>query len=346
MNSRNRVKDVFEGRKIDRFPMWYGADPQTTENVAKHLGVDGEESVLRHLGIDFRTIRPRYIGPTLAKYPDGSFETVWGIRRGGLYYGHALNHPLEDAKTIKEIERYRWPDPEDWTVSHTLDEIDQYEGYCLIGGDWSPFFHDVAELFGMETLFTNMFYNPKVVEAAIEHCIAFYLETSQNMFELAGDKLDIFFFGNDFGSQKSLLFSPEMWRRFFRQPLKKFIELGDHYGLKTVLHSCGSVYEIIPDLIDMGLNGLNPIQISAANMAPEKLQQEFGKNLVFFGGIDVQTLLTFGTEKQVRKETRRIISVLGANRKYILAPAHDYLLPEVPPENIVAMYDESLTLGS
>lgn len=322
--------------------MWYGADPQTTKNIARYLRLDGEEAVLRYLNIDFRTIRPRYIGPILATYPDETYDTVWGIRRGGLYYGQALNHPLEDVKTVKEVENYKWPEAKYWDVSHARGEAEQYKEYCLIGGAWSPFFHDVTELFGMETLFTNMVYNPKVAEAAIDHCLNFYLETSQGMFELVGDKLDIFFFGNDFGSQQSLLCSPQMWRHFFGPALKKLIELGHRYGLKTALHSCGSVYECIPDLIEMGLDILNPIQISAGNMTPEKLQREFGKDLVFFGGIDVQNILTFGTGREVRVETKRIMSILGANHKYILAPAHDYLLPEIPPENIVVMYEEGL----
>ncbi|NOZ64863.1 MAG: hypothetical protein GXO71_08115 [Caldiserica bacterium] len=337
MNAKKRALSVFEGIKLDRFPMWYGADEKTSANIMKLLGIKEEEHLLRALGIDFRTIRPRYIGPPLTQYEDGSVDTVWGIRRGGAYYGQALNHPLSGAESVKDIEEFSWPNPAEWEVEQ---EAEKYQDFCLIGGAWSPFFHDVSELFGMEEMFVKMVLHPDVVEAACEKCVEFYQDQSRRMFELAGDLLDMFFIGNDFGSQNGLLCSPEMWRRFFAPGIKAMIDLGHQYKLKVALHSCGDIHEILPDLIDMGLDAINPIQVSAAHMDPVKLKKEIGKDIVFFGGIDIE-ILRRGTEEDVRRETRRIIEILGEDNRYIVAPSHDYLLPEIPAKNIVAMYEEA-----
>jgi len=340
MNSKKRALSVFEGVKSDRFPMWYGADAETSSNIMKLLGIDEEEQLPPALGIDFRTIRPRYIGAPLARHEDGSMDTIWGIRRGGCYYGQALNHPLSGAETVEEVEKFPWPDPAEWEVDHVVEEAEKYEDFCLIGGAWSPFFHDVSELLGMEEMFIKMAMNPSVVEAACERCVEFYQDQSRRMFELAGDLLDIFFIGNDFGSQNGLLCSPDMWRRFFAPGTKAMIDLGHRYGLKVALHSCGDIHEILPDLIDMGLDVINPVQVSAAHMDPVKLKMEYKERIVFFGGVDVE-ILRCGTEEDVRGETRRIIEILGEDNRYIVAPSHDYLLPEIPAENIIAMYDEA-----
>lgn len=119
------------------------------------------------------------------------------------------------------------------------------------------------------------------------------------------------------------------------------LELAHRYDIKAVLHSCGDIHEIIPDLIDVGFDALNPIQVSASNMDPVVLKREFGKDIVFFGGIDENEVLAYQREEQVRAETRRIIDILGNDGRYIVAASHDYLLPEVPARNICAMYDEA-----
>ena len=347
MNHKQRVMAAIDGQPVDRFPMWYGADPETTAMVAEYLGVSNdEESVLQALDIDFRTVRPVYTGPELKLHPDGSRDSIWGIRRGGTYYGQALNHPLEAAQSIEDIESYPWPGVADWDVKSVRRQAEEYsKEYAVMGGAWSPFFHDVAELFGMENMFIQMAESPEMVEAAVEKCMEFYLELSRMMFEEMADEIDIFFFGNDFGAQTGLLCSPAMWRKFFGPSVKAMIELGHKYGLKTALHSCGSIREVIPDLIAMGLDIINPIQNTAAGMDTEELQKEFGKDIVFFGGIDVQHILCDGTPDRVRQEVIRQSDILGRDGRYILAPAHDYLLPDIPAENIAAMYQAGVELA-
>ena len=341
---RSRVKSLFDGQFIDRFPMWYGAHPETTGNLMKYLGAVDEEDMLRKLDVDFRTVRPKYIGTVGNKYPDGSVDSsIWGVERDGAFCGQAITHPLENAETVADVEKHPWPRVEDWEAKSIRPTAEEYsKQYAVMGGTWSPFFHDVAEMFGMETMFIKLVEKPAVVETAIHKCVQFYLGISERMFQEMQDSLDVFFIGNDFGSQRGLICSPHMWRRYFGPGIKAMVDLGHKYGLKTALHSCGSIRSIIPDLIDMGLDIINPIQVNSADMNPEELQQEFGDDIIFFGGVDVHHILSKCSVAEVKAETKRIMDIFSKGKGYILAASHDYLLPEVPPENIAAMFQTGI----
>lgn len=341
MKSKERFQSIINGKIADRFPMWYGGDEKTTEQIKEYLGAKDEDDALYNkIGIDFKTFRPKYIGKEFKKNDDGSWDTVWGIKRGGYFGGQALNHPLEKAETVNDINKYKFPNPDEWDVVISDEEYEKAKDYCIIGGAWAPFFNDATELLGMEKFFVDMFFNPELINAVLEKCFEFYYEQSYKMFEKNPNKIDILFFGNDFGTQRGLMMSPDMWRRFFKKYIIKMAELAHKNNAKAALHSCGDIHEIIPDLIDAGIDILNPIQVNAENMNPEKLKREYGKDLIFFGGIDIN-ILAKGSEELVRKETRKIIDILGRDGRYIVAASHDYLLPEIPAKNIVAMYDEA-----
>lgn len=341
MNSKERVRGSFTGHNFDRLPMWYGAEPGTTVNMIKHLNVSSEEELMQELSIDFRTIRPRYIGPELKRWEDGRFETYWGLVRGGGFWGIALNAPLEQAQTTDDINGlYTFPKTEWFDAAFTGEDKKLAEQYCIIGGMWSPFWHETLELFGLEKMFENMYDNPALVEAVIERVIDFNYDITKEAFEVNKGLIDVFWFANDFGTQCNLIMNPQMWRKYFKPGTRKLAELGHQYGVKVAMHSCGDVHEIIPDLIEIGIEILNPIQPTAANMDPVHLKKEYGKDLIFFGAIDVTEILNHGSPEDVRRETRRIIDILGYDGKYIIAPSHDLMMEEIPPENIAAMYNE------
>ncbi|MGI6777318.1 MAG: uroporphyrinogen decarboxylase family protein [Acetivibrionales bacterium] len=347
MLSKERGLGPFKSEKLDRFPMWYGGAPETTKNIMELIGAKTEnEALYEILGIDYKTVRPKYIGAPFKQFDDGTIENEWGIRRGGMHWGQALNHPLSDAESVRDIEKYKFPNPDDWDVKISDDEMKDAEGFCLIGGTWAPFFHDAAELMGMEKFFIEMYENPAMVEALVQKCFEFYYEVNIRTFKANHGAIDFYFMGNDFGSQKGLLMSPDMWRKFFKPRLAKMVELAHRNGAVAALHSCGDIHEILPDLIDIGLDAINPIQVYAANMDPEELKREYGKDIVFFGGIDENIILRVGSEDEVRKETRRIIDILGCDGRYIVAASHDYILPEIPAKNIVAMFDEAKKYGT
>jgi uroporphyrinogen decarboxylase len=333
---------------MDRFPMWFGGAPEVLKNIRAATGASSEDKALYDIiGIDYKTIRPHYAGRELERFDDGTWMTEWGIRRGGLHYGQALTHPFTTDSTVADVESYgAYPEPDDFIVNYTDEEIAWAKDYCLIGGVWAPFFHDSTELMDMEDFFLQLYLEPKVCEAIIERCFSFYYELDRRTFEANPGQIDMYFIGNDFGSQRALLISPDMWRQFYKPYMKKLIGQAKDNGCVTAIHSCGDIHDIIGDLIEIGVDAINPIQVGAENMDPETLVREYGADCVFFGGIDENEILQYGTEDEVRAETRRIIDTLGKHGRYIVAASHDYLLPEIPAKSIIAMYDEAKLYGT
>jgi uroporphyrinogen decarboxylase len=185
-----------------------------------------------------------------------------------------------------------------------------------------------------------MYTHPDIVHAVTYHVVDFYLEGNRRFFEVAGDLMDGFFFGNDFGTQLDLLISPEHFDNFVFPYFRELTELGHEYGYQVILHSCGSIYKVIPKLIDMGVDALHPLQAKAADMDAETLSREFKGKIAFMGGIDTQDLLVNGTPKQVEADVRRVKDLLGPS--LIVSPSHEAVLPNVPPENIEAMAKATL----
>jgi uroporphyrinogen decarboxylase len=343
--SKKRGLAPFKGIKTDRLPMWYGGAPETTQNIIDALGAkDEDEALYDILGIDYMTFRPSYVGPAMKTFEDGSVDSIWGIRRGGYFYGQALNHPLADIETAKEAECYEWPDVKLWDCKISEADFEHAKNYCIIGGTWAPFFHDAIELLGMERFFIEMCEKSPIPEIIVEKCANVYYELTKKAFEQNPGMIDFQFIGNDFGSQRSLLMSPAQWRGLFKPQLKRFTELAHRNGAFAGVHSCGDIHEIIPDLIEIGFDAINPIQVSAEHMDPTQLKQEYGRDVVFFGGIDENEILRNNTPNEVREETRRMIEILGSDGRYIVAASHDFLLPEIPAINIIAMYEEAAKL--
>jgi uroporphyrinogen decarboxylase len=347
MNHKERGLAPFKNVEIDRFPMWIGAASEVFANIRSLLGVStDDESIYDILGIDYKTIRPAYNGKPLETYDDGSWMTEWGVVRAGLHWGQAVTHPLEGAETVAEVEAWKGrPDPKDFIYKFSSEQDEWIKDYCVIGGTWAPFFHDSVEVMDMEEFFIKLYTHPAVAEAIIVKCFEFYYELDRLTFEANPGKIDMYFIGNDFGSQRALLMSPDMWRKFYKPYIAKLIEQAKSYGCVTAIHSCGDIHEIIGDFIEIGVDAINPIQIGADNMRPEDLIAKYGADCVFFGGIDENVVLQYGTEEEVRAETRRIIDILGKYGRYIVAASHDYLLPEIPARSIVAMFDEAKRYG-
>ena len=176
--------------------------------------------------------------------------------------------------------------------------------------------------------------NPELVEALTEKVTDFYVEANEIFFKGLGDRADVMFFGNDFGTQLDLFISPELFRKFVLPSFKRLIAVGKKYNKKIMLHSCGSIYRIIPDLIDAGVEILHPIQAQAAGMSADCLKQ-YKNDLAFVGGIDAQTFFVNATPEEIKKEVHRVKSILGPN--IVVSPSHEEILPNVPAANILAM---------
>ena len=196
---------------------------------------------------------------------------------------------------------------------------------------------DSYRLHGFENFLYNIAANPNLIKTLIDKVTDVYLNLNEAYFSELKGKFDVWFFGNDFGSQDGLLISPHMWHEFFYENIKQLVSLAKSYGLRVMMHSCGAITDIIPFLIEAGIEILDPIQITAKNMEHSLLADRFGGKIVFHGGIDTQNILPNGTAEQASEHALEIINILGKYNGYIFAPSQ-LLGPDIPVENILAAY--------
>jgi uroporphyrinogen decarboxylase len=330
-NPREKVMDVFNKKSDGMGTMWTGhPNDQTIPIYAKAWGIEAtREAIYTFLDDDCRWIRT----DTAYNHPNGDpmFDTLYKM---GNRTTLGQKGCFADAQSIADIEKYPWPDPDYFDFDQIYTEIDKFQDKAVFTGAWSPFFHLVADFFGMENYFIKMYDDPSLVHAVTERIIDFYVQANERFFSKLGNKADIMFFGNDFGTQLDLLISPENFRVFVLPYFKRLISTGKKHGMKILLHSCGSIYRIIPDLIDAGVDAIHPIQAGAKGMDAKSLSR-FKNDIAFVGGIDAQSFFVYSTPEQIREEVLRVRDILGPN--IIISPSHEEILPNIPPENILAM---------
>ncbi len=341
MTSKERVAAVFAHKEPDKVPRWCGASPEFWEKAKQHIGTAQDEELNLRFGDDFRRVYSVYRGPEHQLSAGATWCSPFGVERIGIGYGQPTSHPLADARTPADIEAYSWPDP-DWAdISTIREQAAPHKGsYAILGGEWSPFWHDAIDLVGHENLYYMMCDYPAAVEALFEKITDYYWEVTRRTFEAAGESIDIFFIGNDFGSQTGPLIGLEWFRTFILPSLKRLINLGHFYDKKVMMHSCGGFRQLIPTMIDAGLDGLHALQPDCTGMEPAGLKRDFGKDIVLNGAVDSHRVLIDGASTQfVREETRKILEVMKPGGGYICAASHDYILDETPVENVLAMFD-------
>jgi uroporphyrinogen decarboxylase len=217
---------------------------------------------------------------------------------------------------------------------------ERYCDYAIVIGWWSNVFSTCCDLFGMQKFLLNMHMNPELTHAVVERITDFFLEVNRRMFDAVGGKADIFYMWDDIAHQNGLFMKPELWREYFKPSYARLYGLAKKFNLKIMHHICGAIRPLIPELIELGLDILDPVQVRSPGMSPDELKAIYGSKLSFRGAVDVQQTLPFGTADQVREEVRERIRILGEGGGYILASSHT-LLMDVPIENILAMYDEA-----
>jgi uroporphyrinogen decarboxylase len=178
--------------------------------------------------------------------------------------------------------------------------------------------------------------NPPFIDAVVERTADAFIEQNDAYFAACADDVDIYFFGSDFGTQRSLFISPNMYRRFFKPHMQRIVQHAKRYGVHAMYHTCGAVTEIIPDLIETGVDALDPVQVSALGMEPANLAAKFGGRIAFHGGISIQKLLPCASAEEVYETTLETIRALGPSG-YIAGP-DQYMIGDIPTENIAAMY--------
>ena len=329
MTSRERVKTIIAGEKPDRCGFWLGNPHEETWPILfKYFGTNDKEELRQKLGDDFRWINPTYIS---YKHPDEKLIFDTQPKSSNLSAAGVFS----DCDSIQEVDDFEWPNYDYLDFSETIKQLNNLGDFYRASGTWGPFFHDLCNFFGMEEYFVRMYTHPEIVHAVTRHVVDFYLEANRRYYDLVGDKIDGFFFGNDFGTQFGLLIKPEHFNEFVFPYFKELTEQAHQYNYQVILHSCGSIYEVIPRIIELGADALHPLQAKAANMDAETLARDFKDKIAFVGGVDTQDLLVHGTPGEIKKEVKRIKDILGPN--LVVSPSHEALLPNVPPENVLAM---------
>ena len=336
MNSKERVMTAVSHQEPDRTPMFLGRidDFKVWE---KYFGVKNGDELRTLLECDCR--KTNYSGV----YKTEPGMTVWGTdddwEKG---YNSAKIAPLAGALTTKDVENHKWP---------TLDDVDfdllkerhyamddQYALICSLG--FQPVFGTLNDLFGMEDSMIKMYTEPAQIEAAVEGIEKFLLDSIRGALEKCADKSEFFWVGDDFSTQRGMMISPELWRRFLGPTYRKIFELIKSFDVKVWFHSCGTFETVRPDLVDMGIDVWETVQAHLEGNEPDKLKNTFGKDVTFFGAVNCQQTLSFGTPADVRSEVRERIDILGKNGGLIIGPDHS-IQGNMPPENIFALYDEA-----
>ncbi len=344
MSPRERWLAVLKREKPDRVPMDYWATPEATEKLLAYLGCNFEEMTRRlHIDLPLR-VAPKYVGP-----PPKEGEDIWGVKYTLIDYGtgvysESINAPLAQYNSPEEIEaNYRWPNPDDWDYSDLPNQIKGQEHRPISGGGSEPFLQ-YKTLRGEAQAFIDLVENPEIVNYCLDKLFELAYQNTLRIFETIPGSVIITYIAEDLGSQDSLMYSPAHIREYFLPRMKRMIELTKQHGSYVFHHTDGAVRDILPDLIEIGIEILNPVQWRCKGMEREGLKRDFGDKLIFHGAMDNQYTLPFGTVEEVRKEVLDNYRILGEGGGYILAPCHN-IQSISPPENIVAMYETGYEYG-
>jgi uroporphyrinogen decarboxylase len=373
MTPRERVLAAIAHVEPDRIPIVVGTSNTTSlkmnvyrrlKTLLGHEGPDRwlydwpelgtaipDEWMMRRLGSDARGVWdafPAVVRERNEKRPPHSFYIDdWGSgsmeSAPGEWYPGV--HPLAQATTIDDIERYPWPDMDDPSrIAHVREDarrLHKETDFAVIGTPWLLFPFERAHMMqGLDNFLVNMSLEPEFAEALLAKIASLCYRLMDNFLDEAGPWLDLVKFGDDLGTQAGLMISPEMYRRMLKPVHAEMIRhIKAKTGAKIFFHSDGDVFDLVPDFIEIGIDVLNPVQTSAGKMADlVELKRRYGDRITFCGGIDTQRILPMGSPAEVAAEVRRVGSILGEGGGWLLAPVHT-ITNEVPPENILAMVD-------
>ena len=339
MNAKSRVHAALRREPVDRVPIWMWFHPGTIERLSAFLEVPCDR-VADVMGDDVRQawVGNNYPMEGIVHECDGQrhtdFWSVQWVKEGP--FNQIERSPLEGADE-KEILNYRYPYKHIDELLVNMEPVVAMGQDFFIGCDVSPcLFEMVCRIRGMENAALDLAASPQLAQTMVKDAGAF----SVRLAETACDRfsVDWLWTGDDVGGQQGMVMSPQCWRDVIRPHLTRIVEVGKSRGLWVAHHSCGSIRPIIADLVDIGVDVLNPIQCNCPGMNPAELKKEYGTVLSFMGGVDTQQLLPYGTEDEVYRVTVDLLEAMTTDGGgYILAASHA-VPPETPLENIFAMY--------
>jgi uroporphyrinogen decarboxylase len=345
MTPLERWAAVLRRERPDRVPMDYWGTREFTRRLMAGLGCPSRREALERLHVDF-VVKPKplYIGPPRPQGldPFGCRHAFVGNETG--VYEECVSHPLAGFSRPEEIEDgYEWPDPDWWDYSTLADQVEGFDDYPVQGGGSEPFLI-YKNLRGPEQAFIDLVENPDLVRYVLDKLFDLAYQDTVRVFERLPGRVDLCYIAEDLGGQTDLMISPRHIREFLLPGMRRMVSLARQAGAFVFHHDDGSIRRILPDLIDLGIDILNPIQWRCPGMEREDLKRDFGEAVVFHGGMDNQFTLPFGSEEDVRTEVRLNLRLLGKGGRYILAPCHN-LQGNTPVENVVAMYETGYAEG-
>jgi uroporphyrinogen decarboxylase len=352
MNSKSRVLTTFDHRIPDRVPLDYGSNPGIDLRLKRHFGLadDDHEGLLQALGVDFRYIWAPYIGPELhAQLPDRTVD-IWGIHRrwieheAGGYWDYT-DFPLRDA-TLELIEQWPMPNPDDFDYESVARQARACGDYCVVAGNAgvADIINSTGMIRTMEQVLVDLISGDPAGLRYIERKEAVGLKIAERILEAGKGLIDVFFIGEDLGTQLGPMISKPLFRKRIRPYLQQFVDAAKVYNLPVMFHSCGSSSWAFNDFVEMGINIIDTLQPEAVNMAPAYLKSTYGDRLAFHGCISTGGPVAYGTVAEVVANVRETLAIMMPGGGYALAPSHS-LQDNSPTENVLAMYETARACG-
>lgn len=372
LSARQRVLSAFNHQPPDRVPIELSSTrasgihveayrnlkdflkfSEKEENFIKFSQVSiPSESILEKFGVDCRPIMlgaPKYFQDI--EMNNEAWQDEWGVQRikpdGGHYY-ELIKSPLDyENLNLLDLDTYNWPNPDD---PGRINGISEKFKFLKERTDYAILLHLGAELGlqtqylrGFEQWFIDLALRRDVADRLLEKVFDYQLALTEFVLNNLPGQVDIIYLVDDFATQQGLMISPRTYRSYLKPKQKALIDfIKSKTDAKIMLHLCGSVIDILDDLIEIGVDAINPVQITAKGMDPEILKSRFGDKLVFWGAVDGQNLLPHGSESDVKSEVKRLIQIFGEGGGFIIGPCHN-IQPDVPPKNICALYEAALT---
>lgn len=369
MTHRERVLAALNHRDPDRTPIDFGGTYTTTifyaayERLKQYLDLEHEtailsktrrlaipdESVLRRFDVDTRFLGLGVYEGDQREIDEDTYLDEWGTTWRKAQDGHYLyvDGPFFDDKNPDPtaVADYRWPDPDNPGYIRGLGDraraLRENTDCAVVLNLPIGVIHQGQFLRGFADWLKDLYKHREFVCALMDMTADAWIRLAENALDATGDNVDVVFFGDDLGSQLAPMFAPQIYRELIKPRHRRMIAaVKSRRDVKVLYHSCGAISTLIDDLIDIGVDAVNPVQITAKDMAPDDLKQEFGDRITFWGGINSQETLPFGTPGDVRGEVRRMIDCMGAGGGFVLNSVHN-IQNDVSAENIVAMFDEA-----
>lgn len=347
MNSKERVLIAIKRDKPDRVPFDMSFSPSVLERIYRQNNTSHYKRIMERYDLDIIDIRgiidPLWIGdfPKVEVKKSSERYNYLGWTTKVMFTSHGeveehCGYVLENAETMEDLEKFRWPKADWFDFSNMNSELEEYKEYCVMASGSSVFQHP-ALVRRLDNLLCDMAAEPEMAHYIMDKYTDFYVGYFSRMLEACKGTIDILRVADDLGMQDRMLINENMFDEFIAPKLKRIVDMAHSYGTLVMFHSCGSIVGYIDKLIGIGVDILDPVQITAKDMDPKGLNQKFGDKICFHGAVDTQYVLPTGNERDIEENVRNVIEAFGRDGGFILAPSHS-IQPDVPLVNIDSLH--------